>query len=101
MAECEFCHNRRWVRDASKQPFYIEIPCPACNGQASQSCCEGQVGGPGEVTNTGTDDLPDDWDQRDGILGYNEGIRIAREKVLAGQPVPEMFTRRYRKGELE
>jgi hypothetical protein len=29
------------------------LPCPACGGCGWLSCCEGAVGGPYEVTNTG------------------------------------------------
>lgn len=56
---CETCaHNERpgfvlrvAARDSYGNEQFAYRPCPACNGTAIQSCCEGMCGGPDEVTN--------------------------------------------------
>lgn len=51
---CETCQGQRWlIESSSDHPGEVRArPCPACNGLAEQSCCEGMCGGPDEVTNT-------------------------------------------------
>ncbi len=59
MAECSTCHGRHYIdipgAAATIPPMPPRrIPCPQCQGSGDESCCEGAVGGPYEVTNGGT-----------------------------------------------
>jgi hypothetical protein len=58
---CEICHGKRgwWVGKEDDRRVFLPRwgavrwePCPACVGGVA-SCCEGAVGGPGDVTNQG------------------------------------------------
>ena len=53
---CETCGDGDrpgWIRKTFCDQSYDWIICPACNGTGITSCCDGAVGGPDEVTNTG------------------------------------------------
>jgi hypothetical protein len=57
MAHCSACNNRRYItivkaNTVPPTPGVVR-PCPQCNCLGDESCCEGAVGGPYEVTNVG------------------------------------------------
>jgi DnaJ-class molecular chaperone len=58
MAVCATCYGRGYVwvdllgRPVTIPPMVsLAKPCPACHGSGTESCCEGAVGGPEDVTN--------------------------------------------------
>jgi hypothetical protein len=68
MAVCATCYGRGYVwvdllgRPVTIPPMggsafqlaqavSLARPCPACHGGGTESCCEGAVGGPEDVTN--------------------------------------------------
>jgi hypothetical protein len=66
---CGTCHGERgwWLLarlDWTEHPIGSRCkptvrwePCPSCLGSGVASCCEGAVGGPGDVTNQGGNPL--------------------------------------------
>ncbi len=61
---CKDSGRPGWVHrsyPAPKNVIYGYSPwwlCPSCNGTCVASRCEGSIGGPFEVTNTGNNDQP-------------------------------------------
>lgn len=71
---CEICHGTGFVRIAGGYTEHRavldacgirydaaraadrRVPCGNCGGTGIQSCCEGAVGGPCDVTNEGASD---------------------------------------------
>ena len=58
MMQCETCNGIGkilYVHDPIRPQRASDVAvCPTCNGTGIASCCDGAVGGPDEVTNTGT-----------------------------------------------
>ncbi len=66
------------------QPCVVgEQPCAACGGQGIISCCDGAVGGPGDVANHPYDPITDSRDS------YRDAIAELRRRFLAGERTPD------------